>query len=103
MAEFWYAATQPIGRNGLGFSFETVAAEHLRLMRICLPQRDEPAIFDVWEEFVLANRMTRGRIHDARLAAALRVHGFDRLLTFDTRDFARWGVPLLDPAALMEE
>ena len=102
LAEFWFVATRPVGErhNGLGLSFAAVNAEHERLRQLFLLQRDEPAIFDVWEEFVLEHRVTRGRIHDARLVAALRVHGFDRLLTFDNRDFARWGVPILDPAAV---
>jgi len=101
VAEFWYAATQPVARNGLGFPFETVAAEHSRFLRIFRLLRDEPAIYDVWERFVLEHQVTRGRLYDARLVAALEVHGFDRLLTFDTRDFARWSVSLLEPGTVM--
>ena len=30
------------------------------------------------------------QVHDARLAAAMRVHGIQRVLTFNARDFARY-------------
>jgi predicted nucleic acid-binding protein len=30
------------------------------------------------------------QVHDARLVAAMRVHGVKRILTFNERDFARY-------------
>lgn len=39
--------------------------------------------------------------HDARLAAALLAHGIPAILTFNVRDFARYGVfSVLDPAVV---
>ena len=39
--------------------------------------------------------------HDARLVAAMRVHGVTHLLTFNDQDFARYtGITVLTPAAV---
>ena len=32
------------------------------------------------------------KVHDARLVAAMNVHGVRRILTFNTDDFTRYGV-----------
>lgn len=41
------------------------------------------------------------QVHDARIAACLRVHRVTRLLTFNTKDFARYsGFVAVDPAQI---
>jgi len=39
------------------------------------------------------------QVYDARLAAAMIVHGIDSILTFDA-GFSRYGVEVRDPATL---
>jgi hypothetical protein len=39
-------------------------------------------------------------IHDSRLVAGMNVYGVERLLTFKTADFARFGISLLYPTSL---
>ena len=38
-----------------------------------------------------------------RLVAAMFVHGVRRLLTFDVGDFARYGIEVLEPSAVMAQ
>jgi predicted nucleic acid-binding protein len=38
------------------------------------------------------------KVHDARLVAAMNVHGIERILTFNTGDFARYGIEVLLPS-----
>jgi predicted nucleic acid-binding protein len=40
-------------------------------------------------------------VHDARLVAAMNVHGVRRILTFNTDDFARYGIEVLHPSSLL--
>jgi predicted nucleic acid-binding protein len=41
------------------------------------------------------------KVHDARLVAAMNVHGVRRLLTFDAGDFARCGIEALQPSSVL--
>jgi predicted nucleic acid-binding protein len=44
------------------------------------------------------------QVHDARLAAAMRVPGIQRILTFNERDFARYpDIQAVHPQALLTE
>jgi predicted nucleic acid-binding protein len=36
------------------------------------------------------HRVSGAQVHDARLAAAMLVHGIDRILTFNGADFTRF-------------
>jgi hypothetical protein len=48
--------------------------------------------------------MTHGvigsQVYDARLVAAMTVHGVGRILTFNAADFSRYPIETLDPAAV---
>jgi hypothetical protein len=48
-------------------------------------------------------RVTHGvigsQVYDARLVAAMTVHGVGRILTFNVADFSRYPIEILDPAA----
>jgi predicted nucleic acid-binding protein len=46
-------------------------------------------------------RVIGSRVYDARLVAAMRVHGVGRILTFDAADFARYGIDVLHPSAVL--
>jgi len=41
------------------------------------------------------------KVHDARLVAAMKVHGVRKILTFDTGDFTRYGIEAVHPASLL--
>lgn len=100
--EFWSVATRPTAARG-GFGMSLAEAERgVRLLeRIFRLLPDTPEIYDEWRRLVVAHGVSGVQAHDARLAAALRVHGVARFLTFNTPDFARYvGFLAVDPAAI---
>ena len=58
---------------------------------------DTPAVFAEWFALVRDHAVAGTNAYDARLAAAMRAHGVDRLLTFNARDFRKFGVTVVDP------
>ena len=59
---------------------------------------DGPAILPEWEGLVSQHNVLGKQAHDARIAAAMNVHGVAHLLTFNATDFARYpNVTALDP------
>jgi predicted nucleic acid-binding protein len=40
------------------------------------------------------------KVHDTRLVAAMNVHGVERILTFNTDDFTRYGIGVLHPSSV---
>lgn len=91
LVEFWNGATRPISANGLGLTpaEADVEASALELLFPLLP--DTPAIHPTWRRLVVTQGVSGVQVHDARLAAALLTHGVMRLLTFNGRDFQRFG------------
>ena len=101
VGEFWNACTRPLDRNGYGLSPKETDRrakffeERLRL----LP--DSLAVHEEWRRLIVAHDVSGVQVHDARLAAAMRVHGVERILTFNDRDFARFaGIEAIHPRAV---
>ena len=101
LVEFWAVATRPESANGLGWS-TTTAADVVRALRDQFPSlNDTPDVLDRWFELVERRQVAGKRVHDARLAALLLVHGVRQLLTFNTTDFSQdWGVDAVHPTRL---
>ena len=60
--------------------------------------RDERAIFERWEQLVVAHNVKGKLTHDSRLVAAMLRHGISHLLTFNAQDFSRFfGVAPIEP------
>ena len=101
LTEAWRAMTGPKGANGLGFEIAVAQAELGRIERLfALLDEDVPAITAEWKRLVLRHQVIGLQVYDARLAAAMIVHSIDRILTFNAADFTRYGVTVLDPAAV---
>ena len=100
LVELWVVATRPLSQNGLGLSTPEAAAELARLKSMFPLLADTPAIYPVWESLVIQYRVSGKPAHDARLVAAMRVHGLTAILTFDRSGFSRYaGIEVLHPAA----
>jgi len=101
--EFWNVATRPIERNGFGLVPAT-ADRLLRLVERLFPLLpDSPAIYTEWRRLVVAFGVSGIQVHDARIAAAMIVHGVTHILTFNTTDFARYGtkgIVAVDPTTV---
>jgi predicted nucleic acid-binding protein len=98
--EFWNVATRPRADNGLGM--DTARAERLlrRLERLFPGLPDTAAIYEEWRRIVVAFRVAGVKAHDARLVAAMRIHGISHIVTLNPGDFARYspsGIVSVDP------
>ena len=90
VAEFWNACTRPVDRNGYGLSPQ--ATDHrarffegkLRLLA------DSLAVHEEWRKLLVTHSVSGVQVHDARLVAAMRIHGVQRILTFNDKDFTRY-------------
>ena len=99
LVELWVVATRPVAKNGLGLSTTEAAAELMRLKSMFPLLPDTPAIHPVWESLVIQYRVSGKPAHDARLVAAMLVHGLTTILTFDRTGFSRYaGIEVLHPA-----
>ena len=100
--EFWVVATRPVAAIGLGLTAAQADAEVTRVLGLVpLFFPDTAGIFPEWRKLVVSHRVLGRSAHDARLVAAMAVHGLTRLLTFNTADFARFpGITAIDPASL---
>ena len=98
--EFWNVATRPAERNGLGFPHAQVEAEVQRIEGLFTILEDGLPVYREWRRLVFAHQVSGVQVHDAYLAAAMNVHRIPNLLTFNTGDFARYGISVVDPATL---
>ncbi|BCL36683.1 type II toxin-antitoxin system VapC family toxin [Nostoc sp. MS1] len=90
LIEFWNVYTRPIERNGLGRSVAETQAEVNRLKALFPLLLDTEEIYQEWERLVVAYGIRGINVHDARLVAAMLVHGLTHILTFNVSDFARY-------------
>lgn len=102
IAEFWNVATRPEVNRGLGLTpdqaFDLIDGLRNEFGLLL----DEPAIYEEWLDLVRSHRVQGVQVHDARLVAAMRVHGLTRILTFNGRDFTRYpGIEVIDPRDLV--
>jgi predicted nucleic acid-binding protein len=88
--EFWAVSTRPVANNGLGFSVQKAkrAIKHAEDLFSFLP--DSQLIFAEWLRLVSKYRVHGINSHDARIVAAMNVHGVENLLTFNVEDFRRY-------------
>jgi predicted nucleic acid-binding protein len=90
LAEFWNTSTRPVDRNGYGLSpGETDRRAKFFENRLRLLP-DSLAVHEEWCKLMVTHSVSGVQVHDARLVAAMRVHGLKRILTFNDKDFARY-------------
>lgn len=98
LVELWVVATRPLEQNGLGMTPAAVAVELTRLKNMFDLLPETPAIYPVWEGLVIQYRAFGKPAHDARLVAAMQVHGLTAVLTFDRTGFSRYpGIQVVHP------
>ncbi len=90
VAEFWNACTRPVDHNGYGLSPQDTDRrarffeEKLRL----LP--DSLRVHEEWRKLLVTHSVSGVQVHDARLVAAMKMHGVKCILTFNDKDFVRY-------------
>lgn len=97
LIELWVVATRPVEQNGLGLTSAGVAIELTRIKSMFELLPDTPAIYTVWESLVIQHQVYGKTAHDARLVAAMHVHGLTAILTYDQAGFSRYpGIEVVD-------
>jgi predicted nucleic acid-binding protein len=101
ISEFWNVATRPQANNGLGFSVALAAGEVGKIEQALILLPDSPATYAEWKRLVLTHGVIGVKVHDARLVAAMNVHGVGRILTFNTGDFKRYDIEAIHPSSIL--
>lgn len=102
LIEFWSVATRPIEANGLGMTPQEADAAIARIEAFFLFAPDNPAIYTEWRQLVISVGVSGAQVHDARLVAAMRVHGLTHVLTFNPKDFVRFpGIAVIHPSEIV--
>lgn len=100
ISEFWNVATRPTTNNGLGFSISDVLREVEKIEGFLTLLPDTAATYAEWKRLVVQHSVTGAKVHDARLAAIMKVHEIERILTFNVDDFTRYGFEVLNPISI---
>lgn len=100
LAELWTVCTRPAtARGGYGFTPETTERKVRVIERYCRLAPDSAATHQEWRRLVVAHSVIGVQVHDARLVAAMIVHGISHLLTFNGDDFKRYRqISVISPA-----
>ena len=101
IAEFWNVSTRPADKNGFGLTIPEVQEELNQLETVIAVLPETTDVYLEWKRLVLAHEVRGVQVHDARLAAIMRVHGVSNLLTLNGADFRRFpGIVPVKPAEL---
>lgn len=81
-----------VDSNILVFSSQGLETESFLadLERIVTVLRDTPRVYAEWRRIVVEHEVRGVQVHDARIAAAMRAHGVERILTYNPGDFKRF-------------
>lgn len=88
--EFWNVCTRPRTANGFGLSVKEADTRVLTIEDTMTMLPDNEQIYPEWRRLVARNNVRGVQVHDARLAAAMRVHGVSYILTLNQPDFVRY-------------
>jgi predicted nucleic acid-binding protein len=104
LVEFWRSCTRPVSVNGFGLSIAETNRRARVIERLLVLLPDRPEIHLEWRRLVLACEVSGVQVHDARLAAAMRVHGLSHILTSNDADFSRYpGIVAVHPRELIQQ
>jgi len=102
IAEFWNVATRPADKNGFGLTVAEAERQTRVIEKGMVLLPDSAAVYREWRRLVLAHSVSGVQVHDARLAAAMGVHGVTHLLTLNPDDFKRYRhLTAVDPRSLV--
>jgi predicted nucleic acid-binding protein len=102
--ELWVVCTRPLGENGLGLSAAEARGKHQEARALFAVLADNEKTLPLWEELVVRFDVKGKNAHDARLVAAMKVHGLTHILTFNTADFVRFpDITVLAPERVAQD
>ncbi|MBM4045058.1 MAG: PIN domain-containing protein [Planctomycetes bacterium] len=104
LVEFWCVCTRPVSANGFGLSIPETDRRARLIERLLTLLPDTPAIHTEWRSLVVTLGVSGVQVHDARLVAAMRVHGLSDVLTLNPSHFARYpGIRAVHPETIGRE
>jgi len=90
LVELWNVSTRPAAANGLGMTISECRRNLTRCESFFRVLPETPSIFREWKRLVFEYQVSGLKVHDAKLVAAMAVHGIPAIVTFDTGDFIRY-------------
>lgn len=90
VSEFWNVCTRPADKNGLGFSISKTDLQLKRFERLFEILPDTLDVYKNWRELIVNHSVQGVQVHDAKIAAAMKTHNIQNLLTFNVKDFKRF-------------
>lgn len=103
IVEFWAVCTRPGANNELGLKPAEASVELSRIESNFQILPESSVIFDVWRELVARHEVSGVQAHDARIVAAMIVHGISSILTFNDKDFRRFHeINVLTPQSVLQ-
>jgi predicted nucleic acid-binding protein len=101
LVELWAVCTGPVHANGFGLTPGQTGRVLALIESSVIRLPDSDAIYVEWRRLVAAHGVCGKTTHDARLVAAMVVHGVKHILTFNADDFARYTeIEVLHPSKL---
>jgi predicted nucleic acid-binding protein len=89
-------------RGGYGLSLAKTERKARVIERFCRLVPDSLATHLEWRRLITAHSVIGVEVHDARLVAAMLVHGIPNLLTFNLDDFKRFKqISVVSPAEVI--
>jgi predicted nucleic acid-binding protein len=88
IAEMWNVMTRPTERNGFGLTIPEAEKEVRAIEAGMTLLPDGEAVYKEWRRIVLEKPVFGVHVHDARLAAAMRVHGVSCMMSLNVSDFS---------------
>jgi predicted nucleic acid-binding protein len=100
LVEFWNVCTRPThARGGLGLSIQMTERKARLIEKRFRLVSENMATHQEWRRLVASCSVSGVEVHDAMLAAVMKVHGITHLLTFNKDDFKRYpGIRALLPS-----
>jgi len=104
VAEFWAVATRLESENGLGYTPERAERWLTRYRKHFQLEYETEAVYLEWRKLISDHQVRGKQTHDARIAAAVRAHGLERVLTFNTKHFERYNeISVIHPQHVSQE
>ena len=101
LCEFWVVATRPTTARGLGLSVTECDSLVSAVETVFPLLPDKPDLLAEWRRLVVAHDCKGKAAHDARIVAAMNLHGVMRVMTLNVADFTRYpALIVLDPKAV---
>jgi len=97
--EYHVVATRPVIGNGLGIAAKLALENAESFLDRCVFFEETREVFDVLSKLIAAHEITGKKVHDANIAATLKAHRIENLVTLNSKDFVAFAwVCVLSPS-----